>query len=272
MICRFFGFSFSGVLFQTSNLIDGKDRSITHKRWAIAKCCLILGGNLAGIANLLFLLIFNLIFVLRLSAYHNRSDLMNSLLSNSTNFIIYELTYGIDEYIEGFNNFKPVLRHILQSLMFVFLVDYLVSYPFSLVKGGQLVQQLVSVPEIRQIDSSKGFVLKIFSATVAFFITISSVGFIAFSGKYFHLFIKWTFGGGDEEGSSVSQHDVFTLKRCLALLVVYPFYFMIQSVTAVLFVYVMYIFKKHIELIRLNLPEHGKFQKYVKITLTKVFY
>lgn len=215
------------------------------------------------------MLVFNLVFVLRFSTVQTRSDLLSRFLPNSTSLFTYELTKGIDVYLEGFSHFKPVFRSIMQSLMFVFLFDYLVSSCFSLVKGGQFIQHLAKVPEISRFDDSKIFIIKIISVSSAFFLFTSLLSFFVFSRKYFLSFIYYTFSN---EVQRVDKQEMFLVQRCLVLVVVYPFYFIIQSGNTFLFVYFLYIFKKHIQLIKLNLPENGKFKIInIKFVILKYF-
>lgn len=199
------------------------------------------------------MLIINIVFSLSLTSAKSRSQLFfadtlpkNNNSSNSISYLLaYELTYGIDEFLDNFANFKPVLRMIFQCIMYIFLIDYLLVHPFSLVHGGRLVQAIASIPSIRSIDTGKWFHFRRILLFTGLHLVQSFIGFIIFSNYYLVQFYKWTF----TPGYTLPVGEEFITKRSIFIILSYPIFYIFESMITFLFIYVMIVFKSAVRMI-----------------------
>ncbi len=188
------------------------------------------------------MLAVNIIFSLSLTKAKTRGQLISGIPAQSnitSNMMLYELTYGLDEFLSSFIHFKPVLRMILQSIVYIFLTDYLLVHPFSLLCGGQLVRSIAAVPAIGKVDTSKWFILRVILFASGLHLLQSSIGFCLFSGHFLRQYYRWMFTADYQ----LPDEEKFITKRSIFILLVYPAYYLFESMITFLFIYVMMVFR-----------------------------
>ena len=157
----------------------------------------------------------------------------------TSNLILYELTYGLEEFLDSFTHFKPVLQMILQSIVYIFLTDYLLVHPFSLLCGGRIVRDIAAVPLIREVDTSKWFLLRVILFSSGLHLIQSTIGFCVFNGRHLRQFYRWAFTAGYQ----LSEDEEYITKRSVFIILIYPAYYLFESMITFLFIYVMMVFR-----------------------------
>lgn len=88
-----------------------------------------------------------------------------------------KMSYNQTEIVQ----LKPILRAIIDSLLFVLLLDVLVLVVYLLIRGRKLIDLLIRIPNIDSFDHSRQFAYRALGITFTLSCIINVLGFFSFN-------------------------------------------------------------------------------------------
>lgn len=140
--------------------------------------------------------------------------------------IFSKMSYNQTEIVQ----LKPILRAIIDSLLFVLVLDVLVLIVYLLIRGRKLIDLLIRIPNIDSFDHSKQFAYRALGITFTLSCIINVLGFFSFNTdsveELFHV-----------------QTNFLSRMKIILQLITQIIMFAYLAVIPILFIYTMMLFK-----------------------------
>lgn len=254
--CRILGYSFAGTTFSNEKDPKGSQR-IRRRGTNTSEANFNLPGLLLILFNL-FVCVFKFYgpyFLLKTD--HGGGEPVRKATPNGTTTTPSEAMEGqtvmsyfsMQQYDAEFADLKPILRVIMQSVMFIYLSEMTIVYLHcGLLSGGRLLAALVAVPPVRGFNGHDNDLLarRLFRYLFALLTAVYLVGVATFSREKIVLVVAWAFGYHP-------QLPLETRLIVLKLFIVGAVHYvndLISSLTPMLFLYTMMFFRRHVQVLR----------------------
>lgn len=136
---------------------------------------------------------------------------------------------------------KPILRIIIESLVYVFMVNGFLMMALSLYKGGEMVYHLTKIPDLHSFDTSPRLACRLLAGASLLIGLINLSGLILFNRSQMAALFDQFLG-------KVSEDEVVISKRkkvqMWLTIISHLFNYVIQSLMPILFIYTMVMFQK----------------------------
>lgn len=194
--------------------------------------------------------------VLPTSASDNNNASSLQQQHNISNLFEYEIKLGIQQFRHGFDDFKPILRTILQSVVRVFTLNALANFVLNLFTGGRLIREIVLVRTANFDNSeklercSRSLAVKVILGLIVSILTVNIFSLVVFNWQLFNSVLALLLPVQSWFGWKFSAEEEFIAKQVLLLMVFHMLLYVIEMMVTLLFGYTMFMFKRHIELLQ----------------------
>ena len=169
--------------------------------------------------------------------------------TNMVSMLEYEMAHGVYEFKQGFIDFKPILRSILEMHIYVSMAEGFINYTAHLFVGGRIVKCLANIiadfpADNKLLDSWFG--AKLLLGGVLACVAIQATGILIFTHKQTKVMFYWIVA----PDLANDANDDFMAKQILTMALMQTLNSIVQLKTLILFYYAMFTFKTSIGLTR----------------------
>lgn len=195
--------------------------------------------------HIVFLTFYTLPFWIEIS----HAKIIQSEANFTDHFQVWEI--GITRYQHGFSELKPILRSIMESVIYVFILEGILNYVYNLIAGGRLIWCITEIADIKSTKfdfDKRQFGIRLLSGLLVFVLTMVTASVFIFNMDRVYSIFGWQTSGQLSE-EKVDPTEWLSTERLLLLSFSHCVNFTILSVVPMLFVYTMIIFQKQIYLV-----------------------
>ena len=200
------------------------------------------------------------------SSQHSNSSSSSffSAQHNISSVIEYEIKLGIQQFRHGFDDFKPILRTILQSTVRVFMFSALANFVLNLFTGGRLIWEIVRVRTVVNFDhcakkedekikgGGRAMAIKTILALLVSILGVNIFSLVLFNRAVFNsvLALLFRISFSSSPVSTATGEEEFIAKQVLLLMVFHMLLYVVEMMVTLLFGYTMIMFKRHLEMLQ----------------------
>lgn len=265
------GFSFSGVTFSdsnqqklTKNEYDDKLETVTSPSLDKTSKSSIPTKLQFSSLGLLFIAI-NLLFIFKelalVPAYNalrdsqivaNFEQTSNKNLSKSLVRTFNISSIGFEKYQEPLSELKPILRFIMQSLIYVYLVNSVTTYILNLLTGGKLLRLLVTannlIPVVKHREN-RSLAITIFRNLFLCIVILTIFSMVVYNGPRISAFLGWHIAlpASKNEAVKPSVTETTVMLSLIIITAIHTSQHVVAFFTTVIFLYIMITFRRHLK-------------------------
>ena len=148
---------------------------------------------------------------------------------------------------------KPILRLIMEWLMYVFMFNGFFSVAYNLLFGGALLHHLVGIGDFADLDDSRSLAVRLLGATLGAILTIKLATMSLYQSELLKLFFEDNESGQHYDPNFLAVKRPVMLVNLVAELLATTGHYLILSMISVFFLYSMIMFKRSIEALQAEL-------------------
>ncbi|KAH9408858.1 hypothetical protein TYRP_011129 [Tyrophagus putrescentiae] len=148
---------------------------------------------------------------------------------------------------------KPILRLIMEWLMYVFMFNGFFSVAYNLLFGGALLHHLVGIGDFADLDDSRSLAVRLLGATLGAILTIKLATMSLYQSELLKLFFEDNESGQHYDPNFLAVKRPVMLVNLVAELLATTGHYLILSMISVFFLYSMIMFKRSIEALQTEL-------------------
>ena len=167
-------------------------------------------------------------------------------MTNETNVnrtIKIEELFGVRQYSREFQYLKPILRMVMESMIYAFMLEGFSNYLINLISGGKMISQIANIPALQEFDTNRKFAIQTLTVLTITICAIFSIGIVMFNQKHLYILYQICF---DDQFELTIDIKLELIKLAVFSLM-HLTHFTILSIIPILFLYCINIYRKHIE-------------------------
>lgn len=164
---------------------------------------------------------------------------------------LFLLITSMNQNMNNINELKAILKHIIESMVYVFLINGFFMFAFSIYNGGMLIYHISKIPDINEFDHNLRLAIRLLSCTIVLIFVINLFGLVLFNTSRLGAII------GLFQDTEENMENRLNMMQIWFMIVFHLINYICLSLMPILFVYTMIIFRQVIRKL-LNTYATGK--------------
>ena len=213
----------------------------------LIKTILFIGLNIAMISSMIIPFLFSSNIKNALESKTEMTKNVTSKMDSGT--INYKDFYNLDNYRNEFSNLKPILKLILESVVYIYGVEGFINLGMNLFYGGKLLQDLnqVATLNLGSFEGKDKLGVYLLAGVIVATFTINLIPILLYNQEQIRFVFALCFRLNMVENDEQFEETKIKTIKLATITLIHAFDYAIHSIVPVLFLYTMILFRRHVQ-------------------------